>query len=134
LTSFFFAAGKICPAAPVVENFQLLLKFSQQRENPTNHISANNCQLYCIFNMADVLLNDSQESLTNLSEDLNAGEDIVGQDGSIDGGQLIEVVRSFPILWNTKLRAYKETNKKNIAWNNVASQLKINGKFTDLST
>jgi hypothetical protein len=72
--------------------------------------------------------------LTNLSEDLNAGEDIVGQDGSIDGGQLIEVVRSFPILWNTKLRAYKETNKKNIAWNNVASQLKINGKFTDLST
>ena len=84
--------------------------------------------------MADVLLNDSQESLTNLSEDLNAGEDIVGRDGSIDGGQLIEVVRSFPILWNTKLRAYKETNKKNIAWNNVASQLKINGKFTDLST
>ena len=84
--------------------------------------------------MADVLLNDSQESLTNLSEDLNAGEDIVGRYGSIDGGQLIEVVRIFPILWNTKLRAYKETNKKNIAWNNVASQLKINGKFTDLST
>ena len=52
--------------------------------------------------MADVLLNDSQESLTNLSEDLNAGEDIVGQYGSIDGGQLIEVVRIFPILWRNE--------------------------------
>ncbi len=86
--------------------------------------------------MADVLLNNSQESLTNLSQDLNSGEDVVvgvgvdvGVDGNIDGGQLIEVVRRFPILWNTKLRAYKKTNKKNIAWNNVASQLKINGKF-----
>lgn len=78
--------------------------------------------------MADILLNDSQESLSNLSQDLNSEEDLLGRDGNIDGCQLIEVIRSFPILWNTKLRAYKETNKKNIAWNNVASQLKVDGK------
>ena len=77
--------------------------------------------------MADALLNDSQESLSNLSQE-DHGEDLVVQDGHIDGSQLIEVVRSFPILWNTKLRAYKETNKKNIALNNVASHLKIDGK------
>ena len=77
--------------------------------------------------MAGVLLNDSQESLSNLSQDLNSGKDLVVRDGHIDGSQLIEVVRSCPTLWNTKLRAYNETSKKNIAWNNVASQLKIDG-------
>jgi hypothetical protein len=49
--------------------------------------------------MADDLLNDSQESLTDLSQDLNAGEDLVGWDGNIDGGKLIEVLRSFPIYF-----------------------------------
>ena len=78
--------------------------------------------------MADNLLNDSQESLSNLSQDLNSEEDLLGRDGNIGSCQLIEVVRSFPILWNTKLRAYKERNKKNIAWSNVAFQLKVHGK------
>ena len=78
--------------------------------------------------MADSLLNDSQESLSNLTQDLNSEEDLLGRDGNIDSCHLIEVIRSFPILWNTKLRAYKETNKKNIEWNNVASQLKVDGK------
>ena len=42
--------------------------------------------------MADGLLNDSQESLSNLSQDLNSEEDLLGRDGNIDSCHLIEVI------------------------------------------
>ena len=54
--------------------------------------------------------------------------DVENEDDSIDLEYLIETIRDLPILWNTFLRGYKETNRKNVAWKEVATILGKNGK------
>lgn len=83
-------------------------------------------------------------SFSEQYEELDATEDAIepdaeivhceeaNRDENVDHEVLIELIRSFPILWNTKLRGYKETNKKNTAWNQVALHLGCDGKFSEI--
>lgn len=38
--------------------------------------------------------------------------------------QLVDLMPSYPALWNTSLRSYKDLNKKDAAWKEISSQLK----------
>ena len=40
---------------------------------------------------------------------------------------LIEEVRNYPCLWNTKSRTFKESNRKQQCWTKVASKLNLEG-------
>ena len=35
----------------------------------------------------------------------------------------IDLVRQFPVIWNTRLNGFKDYNKKKVAWNNISSSL-----------
>jgi len=50
---------------------------------------------------------------------------------------LVDLMPSYPALWNTSLRSYKDLNKKDAAWKNISYQIKnvssecvCNFKFT----
>ena len=42
---------------------------------------------------------------------------------------LIEEMRKFPCLWDTKIRAYKETPLKVEAWRQKSTLLNVEGKY-----
>ncbi|XP_046839888.1 uncharacterized protein LOC124434070 [Xenia sp. Carnegie-2017] len=79
--------------------------------------------------MADIrlesILQENEEYEHQVSIDGDTENSVFEEDGNIDCELLVDLVRSFPILWNTKLKGYKETNKKKSAWNVVASQLGV---------
>lgn len=81
--------------------------------------------------MADIrlesILQENEEYEHQVSIDGDTENSVFEEDGNIDCELLVDLVRSFPILWNTKLKGYKETNKKKSAWNVVASQLGVEG-------
>ena len=45
---------------------------------------------------------------------------------------LIEEVKQYSVLWDPKTRGYKDNNKKNAAWKEVAKKLASDGKFLSL--
>ena len=47
----------------------------------------------------------------------------------------IDLVRQFPVIWNTRLNGFKDYNKKKVAWNNISSSLdnKYSGESVFLS-
>ena len=47
----------------------------------------------------------------------------------------IDLVRQFPVIWNTRLNGFKNYNKKKVAWNNISSSLdnKYSGESVFLS-
>ena len=51
----------------------------------------------------------------------NDGEEAFLEKYTAEG--LIEEVRDRPCSWNTSLRAYKEANRKKIAWEQIAQNL-----------
>ena len=43
----------------------------------------------------------------------------------------IDLVRQFPVIWNTRLIEFKDYKKKKVAWNNISSYL--DNKYSDES-
>lgn len=43
--------------------------------------------------------------------------------------KLVELVRKQPALWNTKLKVFKDNNKKSAIWTEIASQLASTSKI-----
>ena len=68
---------------------------------------------------ATTAIADAPTTLLEQDDDANA----------IDAELLIETVKDLPILWNTFLRGYKETNKKSLAWQGVSRKLGKDGKL-----
>ena len=44
--------------------------------------------------------------------------------------ELIEEVRSYPCLWNTTSRSFKETPKEGEAWRRISASINISGKYS----
>ena len=35
----------------------------------------------------------------------------------------VDLVRQFPVIWNTRLNGFKDYNKKKVTWNNISTSL-----------
>ena len=45
-----------------------------------------------------------------------------------DKEQLINYIQSYPALWDTSLRSYKDLNKKDAAWKQISKNVKLSSK------
>ena len=56
------------------------------------------------------------------------------QEDDFDIELLIDLVRQFPVIWNTKLNVFKDFNKKKNAWKSICNSLdnKYSGNFFQL--
>ena len=47
--------------------------------------------------------------------------------------QLVDIIPSYPVLWNTSLRSYKDLNKKEAAWNKISMMLNnVSSKYLSI--
>ena len=46
--------------------------------------------------------------------------------------QIVDLMPTYPALWNSSLRAYRDLNKKDAAWKELSDQLNETGMFKSL--
>ncbi len=72
---------------------------------------------------SDEDVSKEQMEFSNCCEEQRDNEDDVGTEE-----ELIELVKACPILYDVRLKVYKDRNMKDSAWRSVADAMKLNGK------
>ena len=79
----------------------------------------------------DILFSQNRSYLDNLLEAArNIGEtQQEDDDDDVFASNIIEEVKKYPCLWDVKVRSFKETPKKKLAWTKVAEALFSDGMY-----
>ena len=43
--------------------------------------------------------------------------------------QLVDIIQSYPVLWSTSSRSFKDLIKKEAAWKDISNKLKVSSKY-----
>ena len=60
--------------------------------------------------------NDQEENSTKQTNNKSPEDEL-------DIELLVDLVRQFPVIWNTPLNGFKDYNNKKVTWNNISTSL-----------
>ena len=67
--------------------------------------------------------NSPDNENTNEEEENSAKQTNKSLEDELDIELFVDLVRRFPVIWNTRLNGFKDYNNKKVTWNNISTFL-----------
>ena len=70
-------------------------------------------------------LSSSPDNENTNEEDENSRKETNNKypENELDIELFVDLVRQFPVIWNTRLNGFKDYNSKKVTWNNISTSL-----------
>ena len=100
--------------------------FQQQGMRETQQEASHNVQQQPIYYEEEC--QDNQSLMSPGGSEVFEQQDEEESDASL-AERVVNIIQDFPCLWNVHLRSYKDINKKDQAWKELQTELKVPGTY-----